>query len=88
MKIGRNEFEITDKDIILDNGACYQLITQTIRRGWSETYPVIAKTLFEKLKRAGAVYTNDELDQLAKSKKYSVGCTYWKFNVDILRTIK
>jgi len=33
LKIKRHEYEITEKDIFMDNGACIQLLTQSKERG-------------------------------------------------------
>ena len=49
LKIGRLVFDITEKDIVMFNGACWQLITQTIHSGWNNYYPTVSKTLCEKL---------------------------------------
>lgn len=32
LKIGRHTYEITSKDLFLDNGACVQLLTQTLEK--------------------------------------------------------
>lgn len=83
MKFGRYEIDINDKDLILDNGACYQIITRDIGAGWNSYAPKISKKLFKELKSCGAVFTNDQLKDEA-SKKYKVqDVTYWKFNMDI-----
>ena len=34
MKFGRYEVEIDENDLILDNGACYQIVTKEVRCGW------------------------------------------------------
>jgi hypothetical protein len=53
IKCGRNEFDLTEKDIIMYNGACYQLITRTIHKGWHSHYPVLANGKAEKLIKDG-----------------------------------
>jgi len=84
MKIGRNEFDINENDVILDNGACYQLASRTITKGWSSYSPVIGKTQFNKLLKLGIVYTNDELkDEAVKRYKHS-SVTFWKFDIEKL----
>ena len=44
LKIGRNTYTITENDRILFNGNCYQLVTQSVRSGWYDTSPKLAKT--------------------------------------------
>lgn len=36
MKIGRNEYEITERDVFLDNGHCIQCLTKRKMDGWFE----------------------------------------------------
>lgn len=45
-KIGRYVLDINEKDIILDNGACYQIITKKVGKLWEPYSPVISKSLF------------------------------------------
>lgn len=65
IKCGRKTFDCTSKDLILDNGACYLLITQNYNQGWDYSKPLVSKTLFKKLLKEG---------KIRKSKKrYSTG---------------
>ena len=56
LKIGRRVFDITEKDIVMFNGACWQLITQTIHSGWNNYYPIVSKTLYGKLLKKNIFY--------------------------------
>ena len=53
LKIGRYTYNISKDDIVLDNGACYQLITQKTKQ---HTYPVLSKKLAKELKDSGVIY--------------------------------
>lgn len=55
IKCGRREFTVTSKDLILDNGACYILITQTYFDNWAKQYPTVAKGTFKNLLKTGAI---------------------------------
>ena len=55
IKCGRRTFTVTEKDRILDNGACYQLITQRYFDGWHKAVPLVAKTTFKKLLKEGKI---------------------------------
>lgn len=55
IKCGRREFTVTEKDLILDNGACYQLITQHYFDGFSRLMPEVAKSTFNKLLKSGQI---------------------------------
>lgn len=81
LKVGRNVFNITDDDLILDNGACYQIITKKIRGGWNTYPPVMSKKLFNELKKRGFVFSSDELKASAEKRHNSCGLTYWKFDI-------
>lgn len=53
IKCGKEEFELTDKDVIFFNVACYQLITRKVRKGWNQHTPMLAKKKVEKLIKNG-----------------------------------
>jgi len=45
----------TNKDKIMFNRNCYQLITQSFYKGWYEITPVISKTEFNRLMKLGVL---------------------------------
>lgn len=49
LKVGRNIIELDEKDLILDNGACYQIVTKKVG-GFDWHYPIMSKKLFNDLK--------------------------------------
>lgn len=55
IKRGRKTFNCTSKDLILDNGACYQLITQKYFKDWYNQTPHVSKILFKKLLKEGKI---------------------------------
>ena len=65
IKCGRRMFDCTSKDLILDNGACYQLITQEYYTDWHYCSPRVSKTLFKKLLKEGKIRKS--------KKKYKTG---------------
>lgn len=83
LKVGRNIFDIDEKDLILDNGACYQIVTKRIGFGFNEYIPVMSKKLFGDLKKCELIFTSEGLRQAA-IEKYGdhVVVTFWKFNID------
>ena len=81
LKVGRDILDINEKDIILDNGACYQIITKEVGK-LCETYsPIISKSLFSKLNKCGAVYTNEMLKKKAFKRYHINSCTFWAFDM-------
>lgn len=81
LKVGRNILDINEKDIILDNGACCQIITKEVGK-LCETYsPIISKSLFSKLNKCGAVYTNEMLKKKAFERYHINSCTFWAFDM-------
>ena len=51
----RKKFMCSSKDKIMDNGHCYQLITQSFRKDWYDITPVISKTEFNRLMKLGVL---------------------------------
>lgn len=84
LKIGRKVFDITEKDVVLFNGACWQLITQTIHSGWNNYCPTVPKTLCEKLlKKNILILVKKEREYTTESGK-QMGLYYYKFDMDKL----
>ena len=85
LKVGRNVLKIDESDLILDNGACYQIITKQIGSGFNKTTPVMSKKLFADLKKCELIFTSEGL-RLAAIQKYGNHVeTYWKFNVERMK---
>ena len=92
LKIGRYEIEdITNKDWILDNGACYQMWTRTYicdetrYRIAKNVHIRVAKALFNRLVKQGLVVRYEELEKTEAWKKRfgcSGGIKAWRFNVE------
>lgn len=63
IKCGRKEFEVNSSDLVMYNGACYQLVTKRISKGWHEWPPIIAKRTAAKMIKDGImVLKNEKLD--------------------------
>jgi len=82
LKVGRNILDIDDNDLILDNGACYQIITKRIGFGFNESIPVMSKKLFADLKKCELIFTSEGLRQAAIEKYGNSVVAFWKFNID------
>lgn len=81
LKVGRDVLDINEKDIILDNGACYQITTKEVGKLWKAYFPVISKSLFDRLNKYGAVYTNEMLKKKAFERYHINSCTFWAFDM-------
>lgn len=84
LKVGRDILEINEKDIILDNSACYQIITKEVGRIGCKHSPVMSKKLFNDLKERGAVYTNENLRKMAAMRYKTETCVFYKFDLEKL----
>ena len=51
----RKKFMCSSKDKIMDNGSCYQLITQSFHKDWFDMIPTISKTEFNRLMKMGVL---------------------------------
>jgi hypothetical protein len=72
IKHRRGELTLTPKDVILFNGACYQLVTQTYFKGWYNHSYILSKTACEKLikQKKLVMFKKDEGD--FKSEYYKI----------------
>lgn len=86
LKVGRNIIELDEKDLILDNGACYQIVTKKVG-GSDWHYPIMSKKLFNDLKNLKLVFTSEGLRQYAVNKYSSSVMTYWKFNIERMKKL-
>ena len=59
IKCNHRTFTVTESDRILDNGACYQLITQKYKKGYDRLTPKVSKTLFRQLLKDGCIRLSD-----------------------------
>lgn len=82
LKVGRKIFDIDENDLILDNGACYVLVTQKVTKNYSSCSPTISKKLFTELKKCEMIFTNKGLRQSAIEMYGNSVVTFWKFDVD------
>jgi hypothetical protein len=48
IKSGRISYDLVDGDTVMDNGACYQLTSRTIAKGFRNPSPQLTKTEFNK----------------------------------------
>ena len=84
LKIGRNTFEINEKDVVLFNGACWQLITQKVYRDWHYYSPTMSKTLCAKLLKKNVLILVKKENEFVTSDGKQIGLYYYKFDVDKL----
>ena len=88
VKIGRNYFDITEDDVVLFNGAIWQLITQKIAKGWYHYSPVVAKNKADKWKKTGAIYLVKETGLYKTESGKQMGSWYYKFNIEKLKEVE
>lgn len=81
IKVGRKEVIIEGTDLILDNGACYQILRQN-NVGSYYLYNNLSKNLFRELRTLGGVFTSEGLRLQAFQNYHSECCTYWKFDIE------
>lgn len=89
LKINRYEFEVTNKDIILDNGSCYQCLTLKHPQRNTQSYTwikhdiptMMSKKQFEELLKNNQVVLLSE-EKFPKLYSRYKGCMLWRFNVE------
>ena len=87
LKVGRNILNIDENDLILDNGACYQIVTKEVGCGFNSYFPVMSKKLFNDLKRCELIFTSEGLRQDALKRYGKSVIAYWKFNVNKMKEL-
>ena len=84
MKIGRDIKYIDKDDLILDNGACIQVTTQTgASLGWGHfAYLKMSKKLFKDLKTCAFIYVDEAKTRKANEPYEKPFLTYYRFDID------
>ena len=81
IKINRYIKHIDKNDLILDNGSCIQVLTQTGSRGLYGYAPLImSKRLFKELKNLQFIFVDKEKTESTNSDKFCL--TYYRFDID------
>lgn len=86
IKIGRYIKHIDKDDLILDNGACIQVTTQTGESlGWGRfAYLKMSKKLFKDLKTCAFIYVDEAKTRKANEPYSKPFLTYYRFDIDRL----
>lgn len=85
MKIGRYIRHIGENDLILDNGACIQIITQTGKWNmWYASPLIMSKKLFKELKTCGFIFIDKNRTDKANEQYKNPFLTCYRFDIDRL----
>lgn len=84
LKIGKTFFDITERDVILFNGACWQLISQKVYKDWHDYSPKVSKTMCEKFVRKGILVMYKKEQEYTTMDGKQMGLYYYKFDIDKL----
>lgn len=83
IKIGRYEKYIGKNDLILDNGACIQVITQRGAWGtWNYTSLTMGKKLFKDLKKLCFIFVDEEKTKKENERYQKPRFIYYRFDID------
>lgn len=82
IKIGRRELNIDNDDTVFYNGACYQLTSQLVGHGFNKIYPILSKSLFNKLLKENKLVLISEKIAYQNDNGYVCWYKYYKFNVN------
>lgn len=80
-------FVITEKDVVLFNGACWQLMSQTYRSGWDNLHPHLSATKCEKWLKKGALKLVKEDGLYTAPNGKQMGCWYYQPVMEILEKL-
>lgn len=84
LKIGRKVFDITEKDVVLFNGTCWQIITQEIFSNYRYYPPTMSKTMCEKFVKKGILVMFKKEKEYTTMDGKQMGLYYYKFDMDKL----
>ena len=88
LKIGREIYDVSERDLLLDNGSCFQLVTQITGIGLdSRSQAKLSKKLVKDLKKSNSIYTNDDLKMAAEARYGCSGMTFWKFDIEKMKQL-
>lgn len=82
IKINRRSYNVGNKDIVFYNGSCYQLMTRTYLKDWSNIHPVISKTMFNSLLKKGLLVLIDEKLAYVAADGREMWHKKYRFNVE------
>ena len=81
LKHVKKVYDIDEKDVILDNGACYRVITQEAGYGMNTHASLMSKKLFNDLKKLELIFMSERLTQAAMNKYHDKSLVFWKFDI-------
>lgn len=85
MKINRYIKPIGKDDLILDNGACIQVVTQQGSwSAWDYSSLTMSKKLFKDLKTCAFIFVDEERTKKANEPYKVPFLTYYRFDIDKL----
>lgn len=88
LKIGRYIYDVDERDLLLDNGCCFQLLPRFTGIGLdAQSSAQLSKKLVKDLKKSNAIYTNDNLKMAAEARYGHCGVTYWKFDIEKMKQL-
>lgn len=79
IKCGRKEFKVDENDVLLFNGACWQLVTKKVRSGYGFAIPTVSKTLCNKLLKEKKIYMFRRECEYITSDGKQMGLYYYRF---------
>jgi hypothetical protein len=84
LKIGRRTFNITDDDVVMHNGTCWQLMSQTYFDGWHRITPIMSKTMCEKFVKKNILVMYKKEREYVTTDGRQMGLYYYKFDMEKL----
>lgn len=79
IKCGRKEFEVNEKDVLLFNGVCWQLLTKEVRSGYGFATPTVSTKLCNKLLKENKIYMFRREREYITSDGKQMGLYYYRF---------
>lgn len=85
LKVGRHLYDINENDVVMFNGACWQLITRSIFSGWHSYPPTVSKVICEKFVKKGILVLYKKEREYTTAEGKQMGLYYYKFDINKLK---
>lgn len=80
LKVGRYVVHVSEKDLVMDNHACIQIITQLVWKNRNKIPLKMSQKQFQELRKIGALVADNELDRQAEE-QYRSQVQLYRFNI-------
>ena len=87
IKVGRDVYDVTEKDYIYFNGSCYTCMTFEKFDGWKNVHPTMGRTQANKLIKKGVLYLANKKQVGVKKDNTPIYHDIYKFDLNKMEAL-